>query len=98
MTRNGAAAILLSAWVLIEVPPDTIDTQAQAPAIGKARRIQTFASYRDCDNYRIEIMQDDAMTGLDVGLDDTNQMRCVPEEQLAPAKTPTPVPSPAPGN
>ncbi|MCW5891978.1 MAG: hypothetical protein KIT14_15750 [bacterium] len=98
MTRHGAAAILLSAWVLIEVPPDTMDSQAQAPAIGKARRIQTFASYQDCDNYRIEIMQDEAMTGSDVGLDQTNQMRCVPEAQLNPAPTTTTVPAPPGGS
>jgi hypothetical protein len=89
MTRHGAAAILLSAFVLIEVPPDSMDTQAQAPAIGKAKRIQTFATLRDCENYREEIMQDDAETGVDVGLDQENQMRCVPQEQLDAAKSST---------
>lgn len=95
MTRHGAAAILLAAWVLVEVPPGGLD--AQAPAIGTVKRVQTFATHEDCENYRVDMMEDDALADVDTGLDQDDQMRCVSEDSLPPAKpTPPPTPSAAP--
>lgn len=96
MTRHGAAAFLLSAWVLIEVPPDGLDPQA--PAIESVKRVKTFATREDCEDYRVDMMEDDAEADLDTGLEQDDQMRCVSADTLAPAKpTPSPIPAkPAP--
>lgn len=96
MTRHGVAALLLTAWVLVEVPPDGLDPQD--PAIGSVKRVKTFATREDCDDYRVDMMEDDAMVGADTGLDQDDQMRCVPEDQLAPQKAtpPTTVPNAPP--
>lgn len=93
MTRHGAAAILLSAWVLIEVPPGGLDTQA--PAIGSVKRVKTFATREDCDDFRVDMMEDDAMAGVETGLAQDDQMRCVPEDSLPPMKPTPPPPPPA---
>jgi len=93
MRAHRLAFLLLAAWVLIEVPADSMDDDA--PAIGKAVRVKTFDTRENCENYRTNAMAADAEMGMDTGLDQDRAMRCVSEDALQPK--PAPVPPPAAG-
>jgi hypothetical protein len=84
MRAHRLALLLVAAWVLIEVPAGSMDDDA--PAIGKAVRVKTFDTQQSCENFRTDAMAEDAEMGMDTGLDQDRQMRCVPEEKLAPEK------------
>jgi len=91
MRAHRLALLLVAAWVLIEVPADPMDDDA--PAIDKAVRVKTFDTQQNCENFRANAMADDAEMGMDTGLDQDRQMRCVAEETLQPKKAPAPPPA-----
>jgi hypothetical protein len=86
MRAHRLAFLLLAAWVLIEVPAGSMDDDA--PAIQKAIRVKTFDSQQNCENFRTNAMADDAEMGINDGLDQDRQMRCVSEDKLAPPPAP----------
>lgn len=84
------AFVLMAGWVLLEVPADVMNDDD--PAIQKGIRVKTFDSQQSCENFRTNAMADDAAMGMDDGLDQDRQMRCVSEDKLAP-KAPAPAPA-----
>jgi len=87
MRAHRLALLLLAAWVLIEVPSDSMDDDAP---IEKAIRVKSFDSRESCENFRTNAMADDAEMGMDDGLDQDRAMRCVTEDALKPKAAPPP--------
>ena len=65
-------------WVLVEVPKDVPpDTY---PPIEKTKRVQTFPTFAECDNYRTEAMWTAAATGSDAMEDEASSLRCITDK------------------
>lgn len=89
MRAHALALSVLAGWVLIEVPPGPLNWDD--PAIQKAERVRTFDTEENCENFRENALAEDAEMGMNVGLDQDRQMKCVPEDKLKPkAKAPAP--------
>jgi hypothetical protein len=82
MRRHGIGLLLLAAWVLIEVPAGPLNDDD--PAIENAVPVRTFDSQESCESFRTDAMSEDAEMGLNDGLDQDRQMRCVPQSKLKP--------------
>jgi len=64
--------------VLVEVPKDVPpDTY---PPIEKTKRVQTFPTFAECDNYRTEAMWTAAATGSDAMEDEASSLRCITDK------------------
>jgi hypothetical protein len=75
----GAASA--AGWVLVQVPKDVPpDTY---PPIEKTKRVQTFPTFAECDNYRTEAMWDAAATGSDVMDEDASSLRCIADKSAS---------------
>jgi len=62
-------------WVLVQVPQDVPpDTY---PPIEKTKRVKTFPTFAECDNYRTEFMQDAAAIGSDAMEEAASALRCI---------------------
>lgn len=90
MRAHRLAFLLLAAWVLIEVPSDSMNDDA---AIEKAVRVKSFDTRENCENFRTNAMAVDAEMGMDDGLDQDRAMRCVTEDALKPKAAPASPPA-----
>ena len=72
-------------WVAVlapkDIPPDTY------PPIEKTRRVKTFESFADCENYRNQALADGAAMGSNAMLEEASSLRCIPDK---PGSTATP--------
>jgi hypothetical protein len=74
-------------WVAVlapkDIPPDTY------PPIEKTRRVQTFETFADCENYRNQALADAAAMASSAMLEEASSLRCIPDRAgstAAPAK------------
>src|SRR5262249_3921837 len=65
-------------WVLVQVPKDVPpDTY---PPIEKTKRVQTFPTFAECDNYRTEVMWNAAAIGSDAMDEEASALRCITDK------------------
>jgi hypothetical protein len=70
-------------WVAVlapkDIPPDTY------PPIEKVRRVKSFGSFADCENYRNEALADAAAMASEAMLEEASSLRCIPDKPSSPA-------------
>ena len=84
-------AVACGDWWLVQVPVKDMPLAppgSNMPPITKFKKVREFASAGECEAFRDVALQDGAMEGSQAMLDETSSLRCVSEEQLAPATPP----------
>jgi hypothetical protein len=84
-------AVAFGAWWLVQVPAKDMPLAppgSNMPPITKFKKVREFPSAGECEAFRDVALQDGAMEGSEAMLDESSSLRCVSEEQLAPATPP----------
>ncbi|MGH7786626.1 MAG: hypothetical protein ACRERC_07150 [Candidatus Binatia bacterium] len=88
-------AVLAGAWWLVQIPAKDVrltEPGSNLPPITQFKKVRQFSSGGDCEAFRDVALQDSAMMGSEAMLDQSSQLRCVAEEQLAAPPTLAPTP------
>ena len=91
----GRGAVLVGAWWLVQIPAKDVrltEPGSNMPPITQFKKVRQFSSGGECEAFRDVAVQDSAMMGSEAMLDQSSQLRCVREEQLAQPTAAPPTP------
>jgi hypothetical protein len=75
---TAGAPTSATGWVLVQVPKDIpADTY---PPIEKTKRVNTFPTFAECDNFRTEVLWDAAAMASEAMDSEASALRCIADE------------------